>query len=91
MEEKENYYASLIIGKIVELFDEDEEDHSISLRELSEGGNATHFIHALANLAPNFIYQKVTGDDKNMLEFNHMANHLCFQYSQIEQSKSKKK
>lgn len=63
-----------------EMFNGDSE-HQIDMEELSEGENATHFIHAVANVVPNMVYSRLTGDRKNNLEFNHMANQLVFQYS----------
>jgi ribosomal protein L2 len=74
-------YAVMLNGKIAELFDEDSEsDFHIDQQELQEGDNLTHFIHALANIMPTYLFNKITGDDKNNLEFNHIANQLVFQY-----------
>ena len=77
--EKYLQYAAQISGAIGEMFNEDSE-WQIDQEELQEGDNLTHFIHALANIAPAHIYNKITSDDKNHLEFNHIANQLCFQY-----------
>jgi hypothetical protein len=72
----------MLSGKIAELFDEDSEsDFHIDQQELQEGDNLTHFFHALANIMPTHLFNKITGDDKNNLEFNHIANQLVFQYS----------
>lgn len=79
-QEKEFIYAAQIAGVIATLFT-DEGDYHIDQDELQEGDNLTHFMHALANLAPTILYNKITGDEKNNLEFNHLANQLCFQYS----------
>lgn len=76
--EKHLQYAAIITAKINELLNEDD---NFDKSELLEDDNLTHFIHALANIAPNYVYNKITGDDKNNLEFNHIANHLIFQYS----------
>jgi hypothetical protein len=78
--EKQLQYAAMLSGKIAEIFDEESEYH-IDQQELQEGDNLTHFFHALANVMPNHLYNKITGDDKNNLEFNHIANQLVFQYS----------
>ena len=78
--EKQLQYAAMLSGKIAEIFDEESEYH-IDQEELQEGDNLTHFFHALANIMPNHLYNKITGDDKNNLEFNHIANQLVFQYS----------
>lgn len=79
-DEKWLEYAGAITALAGEMFDEDSE-HCVDLDDLSEGDNLTHFIHALANVMPTVIYNKLTNDDKNNLEFNHLANRLCFQYS----------
>lgn len=81
--EKQLQYAAMLSGKIAEIFDEESEYH-IDQEELQEGDNLTHFFHALANIMPNHLYNKITGDDKNNLEFNHIANQLVFQYSKKE-------
>lgn len=78
--EKELQYAVKLGGKIAEIFDDESEFH-IDKEELGEGDNLTHFFHALANVMPTHIYNKITGDNKNHLEFNHIANQLVFQYS----------
>lgn len=84
---KENEYALKLVAKIQELFDEDAEGDSIDKDEFLDGDNATHFIHALSNIAPLLIYQKLTGDNNvDLLSFNHIANQLVFQY--VEQVKS---
>ena len=68
--EKHLQYAAMLSGKISELFDEDSESDF----------HLTHFFHALANIMPTHLFNKITGDDKNNLEFNHIANQLVFQY-----------
>ena len=77
--EKHVQYARMITEAISSIFEEDSE-WDIDEEELTEGDNMTHFIHALANVAPTYICNSLTGDNKNNLEFNHTANQLCFQY-----------
>lgn len=72
-------YSAQILSAITDMFDEDNEYH-IDTKELMEGNNLTEFFHALANVAPAHLFNKLTGDEKNHLEFNHIANQLCFQY-----------
>lgn len=76
---KAEQYAAKITAHLAEMFEGDCE-HKIDLSELGEGNNATDFTHALANIAPNLFINRLTGQRKNLLQFNHMANHLCFQY-----------
>jgi len=77
---KEHEYTGKISTALGAIFDEDSEVH-ISEEELKEGDNLVRFIHALANLAPTMLFNEVTGSNKNILEFNHEANKLCFQYT----------
>ena len=78
-QEKYVAYAAQISGAIGQLFDEDSE-YYIDQEDLNDDDNLTQFIHALANVSVTYIYNELTGDNKNQLEFNHIANKLCFQY-----------
>tara|TARA_R110002167_G_scaffold72854_1_gene204536 strand:+ start:19 stop:285 length:267 start_codon:yes stop_codon:yes gene_type:complete len=80
---KELEYAILIQSAISEVFEEDS-DNYICAAELNEGENLTHFFHALANIVPTNIYNRITSNEENQLEFNHTANLLCFQYMKEE-------
>jgi hypothetical protein len=82
MEEKEKTieYAEKIIQALGVLFEENS-DYFISQEELLEGDNLTHFFHALGNMVPANLYSQTTGEDINILDFNHIANKLCFQYA----------
>ena len=79
--EKENekwiMYAAQISSVLGELFDEDSEKYIGSLEDI----DLAQFFHALANAAPATLFNKLTGGNKNILEFNHLANSLVFQYS----------
>ena len=76
---KEHDYASKIHAHLTLLFDEESEFY-IDREEFKKESNLTHFVHALSNIAPNLLYQELTNDNKNLLDFNHLANNLCFQY-----------
>ncbi|WP_271783888.1 hypothetical protein [Aquimarina algiphila] len=79
--EQAAHYAVLIQSKLTELF-EDDADITIDINELAEDDEkATAFIHALANLVPANIYMGLTDNSVNSIDFNHIANKLCFQYS----------
>jgi hypothetical protein len=80
---KELEYAILIQSAISDVFEEDS-DNYIDTEELEEGDNLTHFFHALANIVPTNIYNRITGNEDNQLKFNHTANLLCFQYMKEE-------
>lgn len=79
-EEKAAQYAIALLSAIQTCFDDDSEN-PINVKELMKDNNLTHFMHALSNLAPAMVYEKFTGQDVDSLEFNHIANKLCFQYS----------
>lgn len=81
MDNKEKWvqYATLINSQIAEMFTEDSENY-IDLEELSNFDNIKHFIHALATVVPNVVYNKFTANNQDNLEFNHIANHLCFEF-----------
>ncbi len=85
--EKQFQYAAKLSGAISQCFDEDSE-YYIDQKELHEGDNLTHFFHALANITPNMYFSELTGEKMNNLEFNHIANQLCFQYSNQSDDKS---
>ncbi len=79
-QEKVLHYAVLIAEAVQTLLDPDNENYIGSVDELEQGKNATHFTQALANVAPAIVFANLTGRDLNLLEFNHMANRICFQY-----------
>lgn len=76
---KVNEYSLKILGALNEIFDENSEHY---IDDKFDGNNLTHLIHALANVAPNVVYRQLTGEEINNLDFNHIANKLCFQYSE---------
>lgn len=67
-------YGIKVMAVLSELFDEDSDNYI-------ESPDFTLLFHAISTVAPNVIYKKFTGDDRNNLEFNHLMNQLCFQYS----------
>ena len=77
-DEKWLRYSAQITSALSELFDEDSEKYIGSMENI----DLTQFFHALANAVPATIFNKLTGSNKNLLEFNHLANQLVFQYSQ---------
>ena len=79
---QEDQYAISLATAIADVLSNDENENYIDEDKLQEGDNLTHLIHALSNLMPNLIYASLTGDKKTMLEFNHLANQLCFQYTE---------
>lgn len=80
---KEEEYAKKIIAQISEMFNPGESENFIDEQELLDEANAKAFIHALATVAPNWIYNNLTDENNNSLEFNHIANHLVFEFSTL--------
>lgn len=78
--EKSTQYAIILLGNLQEVFNKESEFH-IDKKELIEEDNLTHFMHALINIVPTIFFNKVTGEDKQYIEVNHLANLLCFKYT----------
>lgn len=78
--EKWAIYAQQITGALSELLNEDSE-HYIDLESIQEEDGVTEFVHALLNVAPSYFSNELFGTPSNILESNHIANKLCFQYS----------
>lgn len=85
-QEKWMEYAVHISAALQELFEKGSE-HEIDKKELFEGDNLTEFMHALANVVPTHMFNKITGKDYGYLDFNHLANELCFLFTKMEESK----
>lgn len=77
MESKQQEYTLKILSRLQTLFEGSED--GIAITELEDNGNAADFYHALANLAPAVVYNKLTQREIGTLDFNHIANRLCFQ------------
>lgn len=69
------------MSQLSKMFREDS-DNFIDKEEFKDSNNLTEFIHCLANVIPTIMYNNLTGSDLNTLDFNHIANKLCFQFSE---------
>ncbi|QYJ68911.1 hypothetical protein [Flavobacterium litorale] len=87
MESKQQEYTVKILGQLQHLFEEASENH-IDIKELEDNNNASDFFHALANLAPAVVYNKLTKNNAGSLDFNQIANRLCFQNAHLPVDKS---
>jgi len=72
---KEEITSKLILA-ISELIKDEDNENFIDINKV----DLNDFFHSLANIMPSYIYQKITGDNKNALEFNQLANSLCFEF-----------
>lgn len=79
-QEKWTQYAVYIQQAIANMFDEDDENY---IGESLEEIDLTQFFHALANAVPTVLFNRLTGNKKSQLEFNHIANQLVFQYTKM--------
>lgn len=75
---KQEEYTLKILGQLQSLFDKDNENF-IDMQELEDNNNASDFFHSLANLAPTIVYSNLTKVEIGTLDFNQLANKLCFQ------------
>ena len=76
MEKEKEYINNLLMALQETIFNPDSDFH-IDMKE----ADASLFFHTLANTVPNLVYQELTGNELNNLQFNHLANQLCFQNS----------
>ncbi|MDV6169565.1 hypothetical protein R1T16_14105 [Flavobacterium sp. DG1-102-2] len=81
---KQEEYTIKILDQLQVLFNEENENR-IDIKELEDNANAGDFFHALANLAPTVVYGKLTEKEIGTLDFNHIANRLCFQNAYIKE------
>jgi len=78
-QEKYNEYTKILYNHLVELLNPENDIH-ITAEELNKDDNMNHFIHAMASLAPALIFNQMTNNKESVLDFNHVANKLCFQF-----------
>lgn len=77
--EKWLQYAVLLQSQIAAMFKEDS-DNYIDPNDFEDEENCTAFFHALANVMPCNLFNKLTGEDVDVLGFNHNANRLIMQF-----------
>lgn len=80
---KADEYTIKFLDQIQKMFDPESENH-ISLDELEEGENLKHFLHAISNVVPTYMYGKLTSHETSLLDYNHIANKMCFEFSKME-------
>ena len=78
--EKNMEYANEIAISIFNLFQDGENNRycHIDIEELKIGENTTEFFIGYLK-AGTLIFNELTGDEKNNLEFTHILNQLCVQ------------
>jgi len=78
-DEKWSYYSVIISRCLSQLFDKESEYYI----DITKDIDFTQFIYALSVSVPANIYNKLTRNNVNHLEFNHISNQLTFQYSKL--------
>jgi len=73
-------YAMILTQAVAEITNEDSE-YYIDLDEVAENGEETEFCHALLNVMPSLVSSDIFGTPSNLLDSNHIANKLCFKFS----------
>lgn len=68
------------VTRVLGLLFNKESEFCLNEFELGEDVDVKNLIHAFANVAPCYLYNKITGEDADWLEFNHLANHLNFEF-----------
>jgi len=74
-----SHYTRIFVNKMSEAIREE-----IGQEELHDKEKFAMMFHAMANMAPAYMYVELTGNQVNSLEFNHMANKLIFNYNKEE-------
>lgn len=78
-------YAAILNAHISKVFT-DEADSQIDIQDLNDEENLQAFFHALSTVVPCHIFNKVCGDNKKHIEYNHTANLLCFKFGSIKKT-----
>lgn len=82
------HYTTLLSSAILDAIqNEDSEFYIGGNEELEQDDNMTEFSHALLNIAPMYVFDKLTETGGDLLEMNYLANRLIHQFSKKEPSK----
>ena len=88
---RENEYALILTSVVTKLLTDGKPiEVKIDVKKLQEEDNIEPFIHALANIMPAVVYNTLTQSNVDILEFNHIANVLCFKYMKQNDSSDNK-
>jgi hypothetical protein len=75
-EENQIQYYAKISRAIANIFDEQDENH---IDVLSDDFSPNDFFHVLATRVPQMIMARLTSNETDPLEFNHLCNRLIMQ------------
>ena len=83
---REEKYSVLLIGKIEELFQRENEDGEekeseefIDLNDFREDGAYNDFLLSLCSIVPGFLTKKILKKDVGALELNHHCNSILIE------------
>jgi hypothetical protein len=77
MTERQIQFSASISNCLAQLFD-DESHFAINI-DVADEEQVKDFIWALSTTVPCNMWSKISGNKINFLEFNHIANMLCFE------------
>lgn len=80
---KQMQYYMKIAGALNSIFDKESENY---IDVFADEFNANDFIHVLSTRVPQMVVAKLTNNEFDPLEFNHVCNKLIMQY-RIDNSK----
>lgn len=75
-EKKQLQYYAKVMSALQTVFDEDSENY---IDAFADDFSANDFFHVLATRAPQMIMAKLTSQEFDPLEFNHVCNKLIMQ------------
>ena len=75
-EEKQLQYYGKIMAALGSIFDEENENH---IDIYDDNFSANDFIHVVATRVPQMVFVKLTNNEVDPLEFNHICNKLIMQ------------
>lgn len=86
-------YIDKIMGALKEVFDNKDSEYFIDVEVIESAGDGNDLMYALGCAVPAQIYSTLTKKPTDALQFNHIANVLCFQNMRLiaDQKKQNKK
>lgn len=75
--DRSSAYSTIIVESIQRVF---EEDPDLLETLATDNDAAKDFIYAISCVAPTYVFNWLTKQEKNQLEVNHIANQLVFEF-----------
>jgi len=74
-----------LTSAIAEVIRNEESEFHISEQEIMQ--HTTLFVYAITATVPQAVANEVIGENKDLLEVNHLANRLILQHQELHKSK----